>query len=63
MVRQKLGGKERQMKKWYLRITTAKGTFDFPCKGFKTKREAEEQALLAKHEPQNISVVVVKIEA
>ena len=51
------------MKKWYLRITTAKGTFDFPCKGFKTKREAEEQALLAKREPQNISVVVVKTEA
>lgn len=48
------------MKKWYLRITTEKGTFDFPYKGFKTKREAEEQAMLAKNEPQNTSVEIVK---
>ena len=50
-------------RKWYLRITTEKGTFDFPYTGYKTKREAEKQAQLAKNDPQNISVLIVKAGA
>ena len=50
------------MRIWHIRITTSKGTFLFPYDGFKTKHEAEAQAELARREPQNIKVEVIKVE-
>lgn len=46
--------------KWYLRITTLKGMFDFPYKGYKTKREAISQKELAERDKQVISVEIIK---
>lgn len=46
--------------KWYLQITTRKGTFEFPFKGYKTKREATEQKKLAENDPQTLTVNIVK---
>lgn len=48
------------MKRYWLKITTSKGTFIFPFEGFKTLREAESQADLARNEPQNWEVKVIK---
>ena len=48
------------MGKWYLKISTLKGTFLFPFNGYKTKREATSQAELAKRDPQTIKVEIVK---
>ena len=44
--------------KWYLKITTKKGTFLFPRNGFKTKHEALKQKELA--EKDAVSVELVK---
>lgn len=46
--------------KWYLEITTAKGRFEIPYNGYKTKKEATEQKELADREPQNLSVKIIK---
>lgn len=46
--------------KWYLYITTEKGTFLLNYYGFKTKREAEQQAKLAQSIKEVIRVKVVK---
>lgn len=44
---------------WYLKIATAKGAFLFPYDGYRTKREAEEQADLARKDPQTLVVEVI----
>ena len=48
------------MKRYWLIITTKKGTMAFPFDGYKTLREAESQADLARSEPQILEVKVVK---
>ena len=46
--------------KWFLEITTAKGRFEIPFNGYKTKKEAEAQKELADREPQNLTVKIIK---
>ena len=52
-------GKENKMK-WYLEITTKKGSFEFPYNGYKTKREAAEQRKLIENDPQTLTVSIIK---
>ena len=48
--------------KWFIKLTTDVGWIELPLdpKGYKTKKEAEEQAELAKGVPGFVSVEILK---
>ena len=51
-----------KVSRWFVKITTDKGCLELPLgiKGYKTKREAEQIAEMAKSVPGTVKVEVVK---
>jgi len=46
--------------RWYVKVTTQLGSYWLWANGYKTKREAERVAEMARNIPENISVTIEK---